>query len=499
MTNNRTASITLSGLLPNTKYIYEFLGAGANWPTILNNSSGIIFTNNATTKTIKTNVKFCFGTGVCPSDSPEVLDYTVDSCSNLSGLYTNLNFILKDFDTKQELYNDIIEVTCSGCIPRLDISLPNSVSITNSNTYPISAVVSGLIPKQTYNYSFTGVDSNWPSTITNISGSFIAKDDTEIINSSLTFCPATGLCESYQKTVLPYSLDQDCLVGTTNPYSRIRFTVNPLSCGMDSVTTDSLTVNCINCLPRLSISSPADVTLSTTNQNLYTVSHVVSGLKTNETYNYVYEGQQSNWPTVINPISGSFVASSTTKNLSATLMFCSPKSICPSGTLGLINYTLDSAPIKLVKQNKLSTGITLKVSPVSCNIPSKTSNVFTLTCNGCLPCFSYSTLSFADGPELSLSNSCCTGIKAITVNVSGAVPGDAYSYSFNSESSDILFTPTTGTVYFGGSGIGIINSIMSVNLVQSQQVVANCELTHNDTQIKTTDFLVIKCSGACNT
>jgi hypothetical protein len=115
-----------------------------------------------------------------------------------------------------------------------------------------------------------------------------------------------------------------------------------------------------------------------------------------------------------------------------------------------------------------------------------------------LPCFSYSSLNFADSPELSLSGACCTGLKAITVNVTGAVPGDAYSYAFDSESSAVSFTPATGMTYFGANGVGTLNTVMTTDLVDSQQIVINCELTHVDTQIKTVDFLAVKCSGLCN-
>jgi hypothetical protein len=499
MTNTKTASITVSGLVPNSKYSYEFIGAGANWPATLSQATGLISTNNSTVKTIKTNVHFCVSTGVCPSGSAGVLDYSLDSCPfDADSLYSNLNFILKDYSTNEELYNDIIEVNCSGCLPKIGISFPTSVSLNTDNTYTMTAVVSGISPKEVYNYSFSPISANWPTTLANPTGSFLAKDSSETVSCEIVFCPVTGMCETAGRTISPYTLDNNCINGSTNQFANIRFTVTPVTCGNDAVFSDVLSVICSDCLPRLTITNATGVTLSSPNTNIYSLDHVVSGLRIDEEYSYVYEGGNSNWPTVITPVSGSFIATSRTKTLPARLMFCSPTSICPSGTPGLFDYELDSYAEKLLKQNVLSTSLSLTVTPLSCDIPEKTGPEFTLNCSGCLPSFSYSTLKFADTPELSLNGSCCTGLKSVTVNVSGAVPGDEYIYEFDSASTNVAFSPTSGYVYFGSTGVGYINSIMSVNLVDSQQIVVNCSLTHNDTQIKTIDFLAVKCSGACS-
>ena len=498
MTNNKLTSITLSGLVPDSKYTYQFTGAGANWPTILSNPTGVLYTNNSTVKTVRTNVHFCVSTGLCPSGAIGVLNYSRNNCiSDITNLYSNLNFILKDYDTQEELYNDNIEVTCSGCLPDIIVNMPTSVSISNSNIYPMFATVSGLIPKQTYNYSFTGVDANWPVTLSSATGSIVAKDDTDIINCDVIFCPVTGMCEDAGKTVVSYNLDNNCIYGVVDPYVRLRLSLTPQSCSLDSINTDPVIVTCNNCLPRLTTFTPSGLILATANQNRTNITSVVSGLRVNETYTYEYQGVSSNWPTIISPVSGSFTATDASGYLTANLMFCSPKSICPSGTPGLFDYTLDSYAKKLLNNNVISTVFNLKVTPTSCDIPVKTSENIVLACSGCLPSFSYSSINFEDTPELLLSGACCTGMKTVSVNVSGAVPGDEYTYKFDSVSSGVEFAPATGYAYFDSDGGGYINTIMSSDLVASQQVVITCELTHADTQIKTIDFLAVKCSGAC--
>jgi hypothetical protein len=498
MTNIKTTTISVTGLMPYTKYVYAFTGIGANWPTFLSNPSGVFSTNNSTGKTIKTNVTFCLSTGICPSGSDGVLDYSINQCRNTStSLYSNLNLVLKEYDTQEEIFNDNIEVNCLDCLPKIGVSSPFAVTISSSNNYPIAISATGLIAKQTYNYTFSHIDANWPTTFATSSGTFLAKDSTETILSTLTFCPNTGVCENAGQTVEPYTLDNNCVLGNTNPFSKFKFVLSPTSCSLDSVETDPITVTCSNCLPRVSISSPANATLAANGNNLYTLNHTLTGLRQNENYSYVYNGLSSNWPTIITPVSGSFTASGATHSLSARMMFCYPKNICPSGTEGLFDYSLDTLPEKLLKSNLLSTSLTLTVSPESCEIPSKTSNVFTLNCSGCLPCFSYSSINFADTPELNLSSVCCTGMKTITVDVNGAVPGDAYSYKFDSESNAISFMPSTGLIYFGANGAGEINTIMTTQLIGAQQAVINCELTHVDSLIKTMDFLSVKCSGEC--
>jgi hypothetical protein len=498
MTNTKTATITVSGLALNSKYKYEFIGAGANWPTVLSNPTGVFSTNNSLIKTIKTNVHFCTSTGICPSNAADVLDYDINECrSDPVNLYSNLNFILRDYDTNQELYNDTIEVTCSGCVPKVSLSTSTSIGITNSNIYQISVGVTGLSPKQSYNYSFVPLSANWPTTLSTITGSFLAKDDYEIVTSDITFCPTTGVCQTAGKTVSSYTLDNNCINGTTNPAAKVRFTLTPTTCTNDLLYTDPISITCNNCLPRLTITGPTDTLLSSANNNLYTLTHNISGLRVNESYSYSYSGIKSNWPTILNPSSGSFAATGIIQSVSTKLMFCSPKSICPSGTPGLIDYSLDSYAQKILKQNVLSTSLQLTVTPQSCEIPAKISTPFTFNCSGCLPSFSYSSINFEDTPELLLSGACCTGMKPVSVNVSGAVPGDEYTFLFSSVSSGVEFAPATGYAYFDSDGGGYINTIMSADLIASQQLVVTCELTHADTQIKTIDFLAVKCSGAC--
>ena len=174
-------------------------------------------------------------------------------------------------------------------------------------------------------------------------------------------------------------------------------------------------------------------------------------------------------------------------------------SIISSNTTSLVPYSFDDNASKILKENVLNTTIKLKVTPETCDIPDKTSLPFTLSCSGCLPSFSYATINFADTPQITLDSGCCSGVRAITVSVSGAVPGDKYNYRFDSASTNVNFSPTTGVIYFGANGNGAINTVLGVDLVESQQVIINCVLQHDDTDIETIDFLAVKCDGTCVT
>jgi hypothetical protein len=274
--------------------------------------------------------------------------------------------------------------------------------------------------------------------------------------------------------------------------------VSPVTCDQEAAI-DTTTIICNNCLPEIGISAIDEVTLSTPNNNLYTLTHNLSGLIEDQQYSYSYQGIESNWPTIISPLSGSFTARNPSQTLESQLMFCYPQNLCPSGTNGLFDYTIDNRAQKMLKKNLLSTRLQLTVSPDNCGLPSTTSDVFTLNCSGCLPAFSYSSINFTDTPELALAGPCCTGMKAISVDVSGTVPGDKYSYVFDSASSQVSFTPTSGVVYFGGDGNGSLNTVMNIDLIESQQIVISCSLTHYNSDITTMDFLAVKCSGACST
>jgi hypothetical protein len=500
MLNTKNVFITVSGLMPYSKYIYKFSGAGANWPTTATPATGIISTNNLTSKTIKTKVHFCASTGICPLGEDGVFDYSIIECqSDPVNLYSNMEFSLKEYDTNNVVFDDIVEVTCEDCLPKINITMPTAATLINNNTYTISTLVAGLVPKQTYSYRFIGIEANWPSTLSKTSGQFIAKDTTEILLTDLTFCPTSGMCSSANKVIGNYSLDNSCIFGTTSQYSKVKFELTPLTCNIGTIFTDVLNVTCVDCLPKITVTLPNNTVLKTANTNRYDVTSWLSGLRPNENYTYEYITDSSNWPTVMTPTTGSFTATGRTHTLSSKMMFCSPKSICPSGTEGLLSYSFDDSASKILKENVLSTTIKLKVNPETCDIPEKTSLPFTLSCSGCLPSFSYATINFADTPEIKLDTGCCSGVRAITVGVSGAVPGDKYNYRFDSASDNVDFSPTTGVIYFGANGNGAINTVLGVNLIESQQVIINCVLQHDDTDIETIDFLAVKCDGTCAT
>jgi hypothetical protein len=498
MLNNKNVSITVSGLSPYSQYSYEFNSIDANWPTVVTPSSGVFFTNNLSFKTIKTRVHFCENTGLCPSGAQNVFDYSITEClSNPINLYSNMSLSLKEYGTNNILINDTVEVLCEDCLPKIAISIPTAVSLSSSNSQNISVSISGLVPKQLYNYRFIGLDANWPVLLSKPSGQFLTKDSTETVVTNITFCPTSGICQDAQKTPLVYNLDNSCIAGTTSQYATIQFELTPVSCNTERRFTDPLTVTCLNCLPQLSITSPSNIVLGTTNKNIYSLQNNVSGLRPNEIYSYEYLTNSSNWPTVIIPSTGSFVATERSQTISSRIMFCSPQSLCPTGTNGLVPYHLDDYASQKLKENVLSTTIQLKVTPETCDIPAKIGKPFTLSCSGCLPSFSYASINFADTPELLLPSGCCSGVRAITVDVSGAVPGDKYSYLFDSVSDNVSFSPSTGTVYFGSNGVGAMNSILTSTLLESQQVVINCTLQHSDTNIGTIDFLTVKCDGSC--
>lgn len=500
-TNTIDLPFALTNLIAGHEYSYELIPVNANWPVTLSHASGS-FVANDDNDTFSTNVTFCPTTGVCQAAGKTVLPFTLDDDCIFGETNRFVDMKLKISSATcsvPDVITDNIRVICNDCIEQIQVTdFIDTIVVNNGNIYPITANVQGLRPNHTYSYSFEALSANWPTTLSVSGGSFTAATNTYTIESNLVFCATTGSCQDLGKTVLPYILDEGCLFFDSQPAVRLQLTVSPISCDQE-ISKDITNIVCDNCLPEMTITSVEEATLSTANNYYYTLTHDIDGLIEGQQYSYAYEGVSSNWPTLISPTSGTFTAKGVTNSLEAQLMLCYPENLCPSGTQGLFDYTLDSRAQKILKKNVLSTQLKLTVSPMTCGLPSATSDIFTLNCDGCLPSFSYSSINFADTPELMLDGPCCTGMKAITVNVDGAVPGDQYNYVFNSaaDANQVSFVPSTGTIYVGGNGTGYINTIMNVNLIDSQQVVINCELTHVNTNIKTMDFLAVKCSGAC--
>jgi len=383
----------------------------------------------------------------------------------------------------------------------------------NNNYAYFSTTISGLIPKETYKYVFTGVDSNWPSFISPVSGLLKPSKTSVDIESVLTFCSTSGGCGS-QDGLLSYSLDTSASYQKNNYFSILSLAVEPVSYTGTQPVSEQLTVRCRDCLPQppslpvitmpLSSSSNgngSDITLTGINNNYCYLSPRISGLIPGERYTYTVDSVAGNWPVVIYPSSGSINPTKDYSDIEIVAAFCASTGTCPSGTDGLSSYKLASDFSRAYAHNNYFTLLNVTVHQDSYPYSTIKSDQISIRCSNCLPSnavlLSYPNISFPTA-YLEYGLSCCSGSKSLVVSVANAVPGDRYVYSFNAPTNKITFSPSSGIAYFGSNGAGNLNTIMTTSLSDGDQYVIQCSLNNTIYDIPTNDFLTIKCGSGCN-
>lgn len=400
--------------------------------------------------------------------------------------------------------------------PRTDkLSADITLSGLNNNRAYFSTSISGLIPKETYKYTFEGVRSNWPSYISPSSGIIRPSKNTVDIESVLTFCASSGGCDSYGG-LLSYDLDTSANYQKNNYFSILSLAIEPISYTGTDPVNEQLTVRCNDCLPQPpdlpTISMPqssstsgngSDILLTGINNNYCYLSPRISGLIPGETYTYTVNSLAGNWPVVLYPNSGTLRPTKSFSDIEIVASFCASTGTCPSGTAGLSsNYTLAQDFNRAYAHNNYFTLLNVTIQQNNYPFSKVTSDQISIRCSNCLPSnailMSYPDISFSNGSKVEYPTGCCSGSKPISVSVANAVPGDRYEYSFVSPTNKISFSPSTGVAYFGSNGQGNINTIMTTSLSLDDQYVINFSLNNTIYDIPTIDFMTVKCGSGCS-
>ena len=497
--SNFHLSLPVSGLIKREDYSYEIVGLGANWPSTASPISGS-FTATSRSVSINTTISFLPTTG--SNQHLNVLPYNLLSCGYQDrDLFTRVVAKVTSLSDNSVILSSPSLVSCSGCLPNIGISISgcgstvcDQYNLTNNNIFDFVSSFSGLEPNTSYTYNIRSVGSNWPVIMMSpISGVFSSNSNTYSLKHKLAFCPYSGsLCGS--GNILDHNLVK-CF-NKNNLYTNIELNLSPSYCSNERSFSNNIFINCNNCLPKLSSSIPSKISLL--NSNITNIVGSFSGLIPNTLYSYEFECLDSNWPSVLKPISGSFVASSSMESITSQLMFCSPSGNCINGTDGLLSYTLDTIADKNFNQKKLYTDLVLKLnSECGGGVSSKKC---TVECDDCLPCIRYANVLFSGSPSITLDAECCTGQKLVSVNVANAIAGDKYIYKFSNVTgvgvSNITFNPVSGEIYFGSGGVGIINTICAIDLVDHTQTLLNIELNHANSDTKITDTIVLVCNNS---
>jgi len=380
----------------------------------------------------------------------------------------------------------------NGCIPEEDPCCANNIQISVSesgtsiftlsgvNNYetPFVFKASPVTKNETYQYQISS-SGTWPVIINPSSGIIRASSNTLYLNSEFYFDPTynenginlcnqpekiysilqlegSGLtidCPSFSETIIVKC--KDCL-----PYNTTAIAIN----GDYAKAANKYVFNGIN---------PYEVTLTGLGNNFHDLSILTTGLIPNKTYSYRISAKQANWPCSFSPQSGTLTSLTDNEIVNSAFKFSTDPSYSCENSQHL--YAILNISLKMDDCPDIDQEIKI-------------------ICNNCLPtCPDIASVSFLDGPTLTLASGCCHIDNPVVASVSDANPGTVYDYLFQSLASDnVIINPVSGTVSFGSTGTGRISTL--INPSGQAGAIIKCSLTNTVTGTAAEDFLSIKCT-----
>jgi len=202
------------------------------------------------------------------------------------------------------------------------------------------------------------------------------------------------------------------------------------------------------------------VTLTAVSGNKYLCSIKIDELQSYSTYEYKVNSIFANWPITVSPESGILKPSGKNTSIDLSIIFCGSTGLCPSGTMGLIDYSIDNNLTNVISNSipeSMRTTLQIAVSPVSYSGIEILSDQFTVECKDCLPKIKIDIPS--EPVTLNKEHGHCYDLVA---NLNGLVPYKEYSYVFASTSANwpAVITPISG-IYRSSKNTGIIRSRLS--------------------------------------
>lgn len=171
-----------------------------------------------------------------------------------------------------------------------------------------------------------------------------------------------------------------------------------------------------------------------------------------KTLNYQYEieldGNPGNWPVVVVPRSGEFIAQSKSKQVDAVIIFCPNTGVCNSGNNDVLPYNLDYS-CGLQNKDLLFTNLRLKV-----NEKNTTDYIYSDThlieCAECLKVTKIDVSGFSmktNQPSSFMMDKNTENVIKIKTEFSDLVPGQEYYWSYNCTSSNwpTVISPPSGS------------------------------------------------------
>jgi hypothetical protein len=499
--NNSYSFVTnIDNLIPGESYKYVYKGINSNWPATVYPMSGIIKAVSSSF-VIPTKVTLCTATGLCPSNTFNVIEYVNNDHCLIDDTTKNVNLVLEIQPANcsySPVYSNQLNISCDNCIDQLFATIPTSARLSDSiDSYDINVNVGNMMVNRVYQYTFDSVDANWPVLVYPQSGTIRATSSTATIPATITFCPSTGVCPSGSPHVLSYNLEPECMIGFggLDKYIRLKVDVKDIECEEVNASSNELRLSCVDCLHHVDVAHTGSLQVILTSGNgpdfAYELGTSVSGLIPGESYRYNVNYVDSNWPCIISRQSGEFTATTDHKTIKTNIGFCLPSGSCASYDDAILTYTPNAVYDKM--DQKFIT-VNVSLDALDCSVPRVYSDDFTLFCKGCTPMnMNALSVKFSGAPSVIYSGCVCSGNQLALVNVSNALSNTNYDYTFTSSSNKITFSPASGTAVFGSSGSGTIMSVMDMSFSSGDIAVVQMKLHDSMNNIDAMDQLAIEC------
>ena len=382
----------LNGLLKRLNYSFTVEGLGGNWPATVVPTSGE-FTAVAKSGSISAAVSFCSSSG-CSEDTP-IMPYTMTStCSKDRSevfSFVRLKAVLADDPTIQ-VYSDPVHVKCDTCIPNVNAEIPpeytlqkntiNTAVQSASNNLEFEASVNGLVPKERYNFRYESVDANWPVKIYPPTGQILAASDTATIPTRIVFCEGTGVCPKDSDSVLHYDTDPTCM-NNNQYFCNLRLYIEPDSCDYDQVYSNTMNVDCNDCIPKPVLGIPSRLVLTEQNNNYGEFVAIISGIVPYRKYQYEYKSIRSNWPIIMDNVTGMFHSPTNTYCIDSYIEFSEATGIAIQNNSNLLDFEFQDGC--LYTKDDYEAKISLEVTAIDCPDQVIHSNIMHLGCQDCFP------------------------------------------------------------------------------------------------------------------
>jgi hypothetical protein len=427
-------SVSVKGLIKRLEYKYEIEGLGANWPLAIVPISGT-FVASSRIADIKAKAVFCPNFTLCPSGSPDVLDYNphysygIDKTKNL--LFSTVRAKVSEVNSNSDfLYSEPITLSCSNCLPQVGprVILPDTMVLDSDtkNAITLSGVASGISPDIRYSYVFKVLDSTWPVNLYPISGTAQSNTNELKLFTQLVFCKTSGL---YDSGMCNDSDKRATVSLELLPLSDSFETVSILSVGdTEKLVSNNSLIRCNNCLPsNPKITLPDTLTLNSTTKNTVSITGTISGISPYTRYSYIFKTLDTTWPIELYPISGTAYTNGDECKVSTQLVFCKNSGSYDSDACG-------------TTKSKRAT-INLEVSSLN-NAIKLISNDSLVLCDNCI---SYPKITLPD--NILLDNKTQNSI-TISGMASGISPDTRYSYHYKvlDATWPVSLYPLSGTV-----------------------------------------------------